>query len=76
MAFVSIASRIGAICAPFVVDLKRIHPILPFGLMGSLAIAGSLCCLALPETRGMPTADVYENNNGKNTSDCFLSSCQ
>ena len=64
MAFVGVSSRIGAVSAPFVVELKRIHPTLPFGLMGGLTIIAALLCLFLPETRGEPTAEVYENNNG------------
>ena len=65
MGFVGVSSRIGAVSAPFVVELKRIHPTLPFGLMGGLAVIAALLCLILPETRGMPTAEVYDNNNGK-----------
>ena len=64
MAFVGVISRIGAISAPFVVELKRIHPTLPFGLMGGLALISGLLCLFLPETKGVPTVEVYENNNG------------
>ena len=64
LAFVGVISRIGAISAPFVVELKRIHPTLPFGLMGGLALIAALLCLFLPETRGVPTVEVYEGNNG------------
>ena len=64
MGFVGVVSRFGAVSAPFVVELKRIHPTLPFGLMGGLAIIAALLCLFLPQTRGVPTAEVYENNNG------------
>ena len=64
MGFVGVVSRFGAVSAPFVVELKRIHPTLPFGLMGGLAIIAALLCLFLPETRGVPTAEVYENNDG------------
>ena len=64
LAFVGVISRIGAVSAPFVVELKRIHPTLPFGLMGGLAIIAALLCLFLPETRGVPTVEVYEDNNG------------
>ncbi|XP_028391757.1 solute carrier family 22 member 15-like isoform X2 [Dendronephthya gigantea] len=63
MAFVGVMSRIGAVSAPFVVELKRIHPTLPFGLMGGLAVIAALGCLILPETRGRPTAEVYDTNN-------------
>ncbi len=67
MAFLNLVSHAGAIGAPFVVELKRIHPTLPFGMMGALAVIAGLLCLLLPETRGRPTLEVYENNinNGK-----------
>jgi hypothetical protein len=71
MAFVGVVSRIGAVSAPFVVELKRIHPTLAFGLMGGLSVIAALLCLVLPETRGMPTAEVYDNN-GKVILYCFL----
>ena len=65
MAFVGVMSRFGAVSAPFVVELKRIHPTLPFGLMGALSIVAALLSLILPETKGVPTVEVYECNNGK-----------
>ena len=71
MGLVGVVSRFGAVSAPFVVELKRIHPTLPFGLMGGFAVIAALLSLVLPETRGMPTAEVYANNNGE----LFLHSC-
>ena len=65
MGIMGVISHFGAVSAPFVVELKRIHPTLPFGLMGGLAVIAALLCLISPETRGMPTAEVYDNNNGK-----------
>ena len=32
--------------------------------MGGLALIAALLCLFLPETRGVPTVEVYEGNNG------------
>jgi hypothetical protein len=71
MGLVGVVSRFGAVSAPFVVELKRIHPTLPFGLMGGLAVIAALLCLILPETRGMPTAEVYDNNNGNIFYNCL-----
>ena len=65
MGIMGVIGHVGAVSAPFVVELKRIHPTLPFGLMGGLAVIAALLCLILPETRGMPTVEVYDNNNGK-----------
>ena len=30
--------------------------------MGGLALVAALLCFFLPETKGMPTVEVYENN--------------
>jgi hypothetical protein len=60
---VYIAACLGSAAAPFVLELDRIHPILPFGLMGGLAVVAALLGLLLPETRGRPTAEVFESKN-------------
>ena len=65
MTLFDVAGNIGSFAALFVLELKRIHPTLPFGLMGALAVIAALLCLILPETRGMPTVEVYESSNGK-----------
>ncbi|XP_046843149.1 solute carrier family 22 member 15-like isoform X2 [Xenia sp. Carnegie-2017] len=62
MAFVGVSSRFGAVTAPFVVELKRIHPTLAFGMMGFFAIVAALLCLVLPDTKGVPTLELYNNN--------------
>jgi hypothetical protein len=63
IAIVYIAACLGSAAAPFVLELDRIHPILPFGLMGGLAVVAALLGLLLPETRGRPTAEVFESKN-------------
>ena len=65
MAVLSVISYIGAMCAPFLVELNRVHPKLPYGTMAALAIISGLLCWILPETKGRPTVEIYENNNGK-----------
>ena len=67
MAVLSVVSYIGAMCAPFLVELNRVHPKLPYGTMAALAVISGLLCLILPETKGRPTVEIYENNNGKVT---------
>ena len=65
MGMVSIASRLGAACAPFVVQMTRINPIMPFAFMGGLTVFGALLCAILPETRGRNTAEVFEDTAEK-----------
>lgn len=69
MGMVSVASRIGAASSPFVVQLTRINPILPFAIMGGLSFIAAVFCWILPETVGKRTAevmDVPESKQGKN----------
>ncbi|CAB4004585.1 organic cation transporter -like [Paramuricea clavata] len=65
IAIVYVAACLGSAAAPFVLELDRINPILPFGLMGGLAIVAALLGLLLPETRGRPTAEVFESKNSE-----------
>ena len=65
MGMVSIASRFGAASAPFVVQMTRINPIMPFAFMGGLTMFGALLCSILPETRGRSTAEVFEDTAEK-----------
>jgi len=65
MGMVSIASRLGAACAPFVVQMTRINPVMPFAFMGGLTMFGALLCSILPETRGRSTAEVFEDTAEK-----------
>lgn len=68
MGMVSVASRFGAASSPFVVQMTRINPILPFAIMGSLSFIAAVFCWILPETLGKRTAevmDVSENEQGK-----------
>jgi len=48
MDVVYIASRIGAACAPFVVQMTRINSILPFAAMGGLSFVGAIMRWVLP----------------------------
>ena len=63
MGLAAVSACIGSAAAPFVLELDRIHSILPFAIMGCFAVGAALLCCVLPETRGRPTAEVYENNN-------------
>ena len=47
MGLMSVVSRIGAATSPFVVQMDRIHPVLPFGIMGALALVSAVLCCSL-----------------------------
>ncbi|KAL9985445.1 hypothetical protein ACROYT_G007856 [Oculina patagonica] len=65
MGMVSVASRIGAASSPFVVQMTRINPILPFALMGGLSFIAAVFCWILPETVGKRTAEVMGDSDEK-----------
>ncbi|KAK3740890.1 hypothetical protein QZH41_013408 [Actinostola sp. cb2023] len=52
------AGRIGSFSAPYVVNLNRIHPLLPYGIMASQAFLAGMVCLTLPETKDKPTEET------------------
>lgn len=58
MGLMSVVSRVGAAASPFIVEMDRVHPILPFGVMGASALISAVLCWYLPETRGRPTSEV------------------
>ena len=37
---------------------QRVHPILPYGIMGLNALIAGLLCILLPETRHQPTRET------------------
>lgn len=42
----------------FVFWQTRVHPLLPYGIMGVGAFVAALLCITLPETKDQPTAEV------------------
>ena len=40
----------------------RIHPLLPYGIMGIGAFVAAMLCLTLPETKDQPTAELVRND--------------
>ena len=40
------------------------HPLLPYGIMGANALLAGLLCQTLPETKGMPTAETMDSDEG------------
>ena len=45
-------------------EQTRVHPLLPYGIMGSNALLASLLCMTLPETSGTPTAETMDSEEG------------
>ncbi|KAL9952116.1 hypothetical protein ACROYT_G039324 [Oculina patagonica] len=61
----SAASYIGQFCSPYIIFLQRIHPILPYGIMGLNALVAGFLGMFLPETRYQPTLEtVKEKEEG------------
>ncbi|KAL9979756.1 hypothetical protein ACROYT_G017465 [Oculina patagonica] len=50
-------ARLGSFLSPYVIFLGRVHPLLPYGIMGVMAFFAALLCLLLPETRFKPTLE-------------------
>ena len=47
-----------------ILEQTRVHPLLPYGIMGSNALLASVLCMTLPETRGTPTAETMDSEEG------------
>ena len=45
-------------------EQTRVHPLLPYGIMGTNALLASLLCMTLPETCGTPTAETMDSEEG------------
>ncbi|KXJ16456.1 Solute carrier family 22 member 13 [Exaiptasia diaphana] len=56
------SGRIGAICAPFIVWLVRIHILLPYSIFAISAFIAGILSLTLPETNNKPTKETIEIN--------------
>ena len=41
----------------------RIHALLPYGVMGLVALFAGILCLTLPETKGLPTAETVTSRD-------------
>ena len=45
-------------------EQNRVHPLLPYGIMGTNALLASVLCMTLPETSGTPTAETMDSEEG------------
>lgn len=57
----SAAARIGSFSASYIVWLIRIHPALPFGIMGLICVQAAILALFLPETNGQSTLETLDD---------------
>ncbi|KAL5004057.1 hypothetical protein ScPMuIL_017513 [Solemya velum] len=63
----SVSARIGGIVAPLIMDLGSEHKAVPFTVFGIIAIVCGILILFVPETSGVPLADLVllkERKNG------------
>ncbi|MCO5595121.1 hypothetical protein L7F22_049159 [Adiantum nelumboides] len=54
------AAQVGAIVAPMVVVLGKLHPAIPFGIFAITSFAGGLLAFKLPETLHSPLYETLE----------------
>ncbi|XP_078378347.1 organic cation transporter protein-like [Oculina patagonica] len=59
------AARIGSFASPYIIHLRLVHPLLPYGIMGANALLAGLLCQSLPETKGMPTAETMDTEGAE-----------
>ncbi|XP_078378344.1 organic cation transporter protein-like [Oculina patagonica] len=57
------AARVGSFCSPYIVHLRLVHPLLPYGIMGANALLAGLLCQSLPETKGIPTPETLDTES-------------
>lgn len=60
------AARVGSFLSPYIVYSRRVHPLLPFGIMGLNALIAGVLCMTLPETRNQPTLETMETEGRGN----------
>ncbi|XP_020605192.1 organic cation transporter protein-like [Orbicella faveolata] len=60
------AARVGSFLSPYIVYSQRVHPLLPFGIMGLNALIAGVLCMTLPETRNQPTLETMETEGQGN----------
>lgn len=55
------AARVGSFSSPYIIHLRLVHPLLPYGIMGVNALLAGLLCQTLPETKGIPTPETMDS---------------
>ena len=63
----SVFARVAGMTAPFVGELKIIHPFLPIAVFGTMGVAAAFSSTFLPETKGKELPNTIEEceNFGK-----------
>jgi len=68
MGFLEITSLIGAATSPWVAKgLKKVHPLLPFIVMGAFGLVAAVVVLWLDETRGRETLETHTTDTTTET---------
>lgn len=68
MGFLTVVSRVRAASAPWIAQyLQIVHKVLPFTIMGGLAIVSAVLCFKLTETLGKATAETLEQMHADNS---------
>ncbi|XP_046846066.1 solute carrier family 22 member 15-like [Xenia sp. Carnegie-2017] len=57
----SAAARLGSFSASYIVWLIRVHPMLPYGIMGMICLQAAITAMFLPETKGKPTLETLDD---------------
>ncbi|PFX24490.1 Organic cation transporter protein [Stylophora pistillata] len=63
------AAGIGSFSSPYIIYTERIHPILPYGIMGLNALVAALLSMFLDETRYQPTLETVERSEKNSEKD-------
>ncbi|CAB3983634.1 organic cation transporter -like [Paramuricea clavata] len=63
----SASGRLGSFTASYVIWLIRIHPLLPFGIMGLMCLKSACLAFLLPETQGQDTLETIGDVNSVQT---------
>ena len=67
-----VVSRFGAASAPWVAQyLNVVHEVLPFTVMGGLAVIAAIVMFKLKETNGAPTAETLGGNESDKNYFCI-----
>lgn len=61
MGLSSAAARVGSFSAPYIIYLNKINRVLPFIIIGLVAVISAFVCFVLPETKDKPTQETISD---------------
>jgi OCT family organic cation transporter-like MFS transporter 4/5 len=71
----SVFARVAGMTAPFVAELKSIHPFLPIAVFGGCGVVASLMASFLPETKGTEMPQTLTESEQFGNGDTLWSQC-